>query len=30
MKGIPMCEEELDELNKNHGFVYEKLIDKLF
>ena len=30
MKGIPMCEEELEELNKNHGFVYEKLIDKLF
>jgi len=25
-----MCEEELEELNKNHGFVYEKLIDKLF
>ena len=30
MNGIPMCEEELDELNENRGFVYMKLIDKLF
>jgi hypothetical protein len=30
MNGIEMNEEELDELNENRGFVYEKLIDKLF
>jgi len=30
MNGIEMNEEELDELNENKGFVYQKLIDKLF
>jgi len=30
MGGIPMTEEELNELNENKGFVYMKLIDRLF
>jgi hypothetical protein len=30
MDGIEMTEEELDKLNENQGFVYEKLIDKLY
>jgi hypothetical protein len=30
MDGIPMNDEELDELNKNQGFVYQKLIDFLY
>lgn len=31
MNGIPMTEEELNDLNENNpGFCYEKLFDKLF
>jgi hypothetical protein len=31
MDGIPMTDEELENLNENYsGFVYEKLFDKLF
>jgi hypothetical protein len=30
MNGVEMTEEELEELNENRGFVYEKLIDNLF
>ena len=30
MGGIPMTNEELELLNENKGFVYERLIDKLF
>ena len=30
MNGIEMTEEELELLNENRGFVYEKLIDYLY
>jgi hypothetical protein len=30
MNGIEMNEEELDSLNENSGFVYQKLIDYLY
>ena len=30
MDGIPMSDEELDMLNENKGFVFEKLFDKLY
>lgn len=29
-KGVEMDEEDIDELNKNKDFVYEKLIQLLF
>ena len=28
--GVPMTDEQLDEVNKNEDFVYEKLMDHLF
>jgi hypothetical protein len=30
MDGIPMTEEELEKLNEDKCFVFEKLFDKLF
>ena len=30
MDGTPMTEDELEQLNENRGYVYQKLIDELF
>lgn len=30
LDGVPLTDEELDELNENSNFVYEKLMERLF